>query len=403
MAPRIAPSPCQTSDLPSGRGEGGVCQGNVEGVVLPRFPVALPPTRPQGDPSRGLFGALDLGTNNCRLLIARMNRGDDLHVVDSFSKITRLGEGLQTTGALGENAMDRTLVALKVCSERLKRRNMSALRCVATAACRMASNADAFLDRVRSETGLPLEIISAAEEARLTLAGCLPLLAQSAPVALLFDIGGGSTELMVAEIISTETGPVPGRILAMDSLPFGVVTLAEAVGGGHLSARLHTDIVAHVTRHLSAFDPFSTLGDLARRGGLTVLGASGTVTTAGAIVLDLPRYDRTRVDGMTLSVPRLKTVGERLLSMTVQERIGHPCIGRDRADLVLSGSAILEAILSFWPVAEIRIADRGVREGLLFDLMTPTSPVTPARPVAGPASLAGSTPCFVGERLDVAS
>ncbi|ABC21051.1 Ppx/GppA phosphatase family protein [Rhodospirillum rubrum] len=319
------------------------------------------------------YGALDLGTNNCRLLIARRQR-DGFKVIDSFSRITRLGEGLGARGRFAPAAIDRTLAALTVCASRMERHGVSLSRCVATAACRLARDTTPFLERVRAETGLAVEVISADEEARLALAGCAPLLESRGVPTLLFDIGGGSTELTLVEVENTPAGPMPGAVRAMESLPLGVVTMAEAVGGGHLSARLHADIVTHVRERLRPFDITHGISDRAARGDLSLLGTSGTVTTVGAVALGLTRYDRARVDGLTLPIHAVKEVGARLLDMTPQARAAHPCIGRDRADLVLAGCAILEAILSTWPVPRVRVADRGIREGLLMTLMGARGP-----------------------------
>lgn len=359
------------------------------GVPLPtgscRVRSPLPPgPRSQGD----VYGALDLGTNNCRLLIAQ-RKGAGFRVVDSFSRITRLGEGLYASGALAEGAMERTLSALEVCAERLQRHDVRAARCVATAACRAATNVETFLERVRERTGLSLEVIPPDEEARLALAGCAPLLRADTPFTLVFDIGGGSTELTLAEVTPSAHGPRLGGIRAMESLPLGVVTMAEAVGGGHLSQRLHADIVAHVRARLVAFDRAHSMREHVFGGALSMLGTSGTVTTAGAVALNLPRYDRARIDGLTLSVADVRAVGRRLLAMTPADRIAHPCIGRDRADLVLAGCAILEAILSLWPVPDLRVADRGIREGLLLDLMQAADAALPSmRPRETPHVLA---------------
>lgn len=306
-------------------------------------------------------------------MIARRQR-DGFKVIDSFSRITRLGEGLGARGRFAPAAIDRTLAALTVCASRMERHGVSLSRCVATAACRLARDTTPFLERVRAETGLAVEVISADEEARLALAGCAPLLESRGVPTLLFDIGGGSTELTLVEVENTPAGPMPGAVRAMESLPLGVVTMAEAVGGGHLSARLHADIVTHVRERLRPFDITHGISDRAARGDLSLLGTSGTVTTVGAVALGLTRYDRARVDGLTLPIHAVKEVGARLLDMTPQARAAHPCIGRDRADLVLAGCAILEAILSTWPVPRVRVADRGIREGLLMTLMGARGP-----------------------------
>jgi exopolyphosphatase/guanosine-5'-triphosphate,3'-diphosphate pyrophosphatase len=316
----------------------------------------------------GPCAALDLGTNNCRLLVAQ-SQGGGFRVLDSFSRITRLGEGVRASGLLSPVAMDRTLAALAICAARMERHGVARSRCVATAACRAALNVDEFVDRARAETGLDLEVIPAEEEARLALAGCVPLLECDTPYTLVFDIGGGSTELTLVEVRATARGPRPGRVLAVESLPLGVVTLSEAVGGGHLSPRLHRDIVAHVRGRLRPFDRAHGIGLQARRGELALLGTSGTVTTVGAVSLGLGRYDRNRVDGLGLSVGEIRSVGTRLLNMSPADRAAHPCIGRERADLVLAGCAILQAILETWQVPALRVADRGIREGLLADMM----------------------------------
>ena len=142
-------------------------------------------------PSRHTYGAVDLGTNNCRLLIARAVDGG-FTVVDAFSRIVRLGEGVSQTGALSAVAMDRTIEALKVCAGKMQRRGVSLMRSVATEACRRAINGLEFLERSRAETGVDLEIISTAEEAKLAFSGCMPLLDRARPYAIVFDIGGGT-------------------------------------------------------------------------------------------------------------------------------------------------------------------------------------------------------------------
>ncbi|GEO81928.1 Ppx/GppA phosphatase family protein [Pararhodospirillum oryzae] len=361
-------------------------------------------------PIPSVLGALDLGTNNCRLLIAQ-RRDAGFRVIDSFSRITRLGEGLHATGQLGDAPMERTLDALDICAQRMRRHGVEAARCVATAACRSAANVSDFLARVHARTGLALEVIPAREEARLALAGCAPLLRADTPLTLVFDIGGGSTELTLAEVAQTAAGPRLGAIRAMESLPLGVVTMAEAVGGGHLSTRLHADIVAYVRARLLSFDRSHAMREHVFGGALSMLGTSGTVTTAGAVALDLPRYDRARIDGLTLSVAEVRAVGRRLLAMTPADRMAHPCIGRERADLVLTGCAILEAILSLWPVPDLRVADRGIREGLLMDLMapgpaatapscTPRRPPSTAVPARGGAAETGAPPPSFREIAD---
>jgi exopolyphosphatase/guanosine-5'-triphosphate,3'-diphosphate pyrophosphatase len=324
------------------------------------------PLRPRADiGARPIFVAVDLGTNNCRMLAARPDPRGGFRVVDSFSRITRLGEGLHETGHLSEAAMARTIDALRICARKIARHRVTGARMVATAACRHAANAEAFLRRVKAETGLTLEIIPPDEEARLALAGCAPLLRPGSQGAVVFDIGGGSTELIW---VAADDG-ARARIVDMASLPLGVVTVAEA-RGGDLCDQTY-DAVKHDVR--TALTPFDRRHGIAERlavgDPIQMLGTSGTVTTLGGVMLDLPRYDRDSVDGLEVDFISIRAVSRRLRLMSCEQRARHPCIGGDRADLVVSGCAILEAICDMWPVGRLRIADRGIREGVLMDLM----------------------------------
>jgi exopolyphosphatase/guanosine-5'-triphosphate,3'-diphosphate pyrophosphatase len=339
-------------------------------------PIANDGTVSLGD--RPIFIALDLGTNNCRMLAARPDPRGGFRVVDSFSRITRLGAGLQQTGRLSDAAMDRTVDALKACARKMGRHRVSGTRMVATAACRRASNTGSFLDRVERETGLRLEVISADEEARLALAGCAPLLRPVAGPsgALVFDIGGGSTELMWIESGGSGEAPTSAvprpqdfRLVDIVSLPLGVVTVAESQGGD-LCDQTYDAVMDDVRSVLTTFDRRHGVSERIASGEpVQMLGTSGTVTTLGGIMLDLPRYDRDSVDGLEVDFISITAVSRRLRHMTCADRARHPCIGRDRADLVVSGCAILEAICETWPVGRLRIADRGIREGVLTDLM----------------------------------
>ncbi len=314
-----------------------------------------------------IFAALDLGTNNCRLLIARPSR-QGFHVVDAFSRIIRLGEGLNATGALSDAAIERALDALAVCAAKLRRRGVTRLRAVATEACRQASNGTDFLERVYLETGINLEVISAREEAALTLSGCAPLLDPLRRHALVFDIGGGSTEVSHLAV-SPAAGSCRLAPLAFASLPFGVVTLVERLGPAASTREGYETIVDEVARSLgAAFDEAHLLEEL-NGGEVQMLGSSGTVTTLTGMHLSLPRYDRRRVDGAFLTQNTIETVVERILAMSQEERARHPCIGPQRAEFVVSGCAILAALCQRFPVQRLRVADRGVREGILLSLM----------------------------------
>lgn len=311
------------------------------------------------------YGALDLGTNNCRLLLARPS-AKGFAVVDAFSRIVRLGEGLGSSGRLKDAAMDRTIEALRICSNKLKWHRVGPRRLVATEACRLAENGEAFIARVAEETGLELEIINRETEAMLAAAGAEPLIAAGAQTAVVFDIGGGSTEVMWVE-----RGATGGQVRAWISLKAGVVTLSERHGGGRDVGPEQFEAMRHDVRALLA--PFvadvQQLGAGAAAGPDHLLGTSGTVTTIAGVHLGLRHYDRSVVDGCWLESHEAETVTAALLAMTYDERARNGCIGRERADLVLSGCAILEEIRHAFPGQRIRVADRGLREGILAHLM----------------------------------
>ena len=343
--------------------------------------------------SRDVYAALDLGTNNCRLLIARP-AASGFRVIDAFSRIVRLGEGLAQTACLSEAAMSRALDALKVCVRKMERRRVTSGRAVATEACRRARNSDVFAERVKRETGLELEIISNSEEATLGLYGCTPLLDPAVPNALIFDIGGGSTEVSWLRLGKSGQGPgaTPAATLAgWCSLPLGVVTLAEHYGGVEVTRAGYDAMVAEVAAALRPFDDMHTLAALAQQGRMQMLGTSGTVTTLSGIEMKLPYYDRARVDGSYLAFDSVAGLSRQIAAMSYDQRVAHPCIGRQRADLVVAGCAILEAICQTWPVGRLRVADRGLREGILCTLMKRPG-VTAPPGVFDRAALDGASP-----------
>lgn len=334
-----------------------------------------------------VYGALDLGTNNCRLLLARPSRRG-FRVVDAFSRIIRLGEGVSQSGRLSEAAMTRTFDALRVCASKLGRAKVRRSRLVATEACRVAVNGEEFLARVRDKLGLEIEILTRELEARLAVSGSAALIDSSCDYVLVFDIGGGSSELILLDLSRRNrqrdrrfSGRVDAQhcMVAWTSLPIGVVTLAERFGGRHVTPDVFEAMVAETHRLLAAFEAQHGLaGRLAGR-RMHMLGTSGTVTTVAGIQLGLKRYDRNRVDGCWLSVGDVRDVTGDLLGRSYEQRIAEPCIGRDRADLVLAGCAILEAILRMWPCERLRVADRGLREGILTTLMLEDGVFAPAR------------------------
>jgi exopolyphosphatase / guanosine-5'-triphosphate,3'-diphosphate pyrophosphatase len=314
-------------------------------------------------PSSGVYAALDLGTNNCRLLIA-CPTDDGFRVVDSFSRIIRLGEGISATGCISDAAIERAIAALSICRDKIQSRKARRLRLIATEACRAASNAEGFRDRVAAETGIRLEVIDRETEAALAVLGCSPLLDPHGRGAILFDIGGGSTELVRIERDPGEQNPSP-RIRAWMSIPLGVVTLAEHFGGRDVTPQSYALMVAEVAKHVGPFAAEHG-GDLA---DMHLLGTSGTVTTLAGVHLNLARYDRRRIDGVWMSHADVTATIARLLGMSYRERAANNCISAERADLVLAGCAILDAIRHAFPLPRLRVADRGLREGMLVEMM----------------------------------
>src|SRR6476659_102273 len=318
---------------------------------------------PKREPHRHTYGAIDLGTNNCRLLIARPNEGG-FTVIDAFSRIVRLGEGLSRAGALSQEAMDRAVGALSICAEKLRRRNVSLSRSVATEACRRANNGAEFAERVQSETGIVLDIIPPSEEARLAVLGCHKLLEPGDGPALIFDIGGGSTELV---LVDQEEGTP--RISAWWSAPWGVVSLTESEGKEALEGEDRVGAYKRMReRARHAFSRFATMLPETRE-GIRLLGTSGTVTTLASVHLALPFYDRRVVDGLHVPIEAMQKISGMIAAMSYEERSALPCIGNERADLVVAGCAILEAIIEIWPARNLGVADRGIREGILRSLM----------------------------------
>jgi exopolyphosphatase / guanosine-5'-triphosphate,3'-diphosphate pyrophosphatase len=334
--------------------------GKMPHNLLPAAQAGAGNARPA---ATGVYAALDLGTNNCRLLIASP-MGDSFRVVDSFSRIIRLGEGISATGCISEAAIERAVAALSICRDKIEFRKARRLRLIATEACRAASNADGFRDRVAAETGILLEVIDRETEAALAVIGCSPLLDPQGRGAILFDIGGGSTELVRIERDPDEPNAEP-RIKAWMSIPLGVVSLAEHFGGKDVTPQSYARMVEEVAQFVAPFAA-EHASDLRN---MHLLGTSGTVTTLAGIHLNLARYDRRRVDGIWMNDADITATVARLLGMSYSERANNNCISVERADLVLAGCAILDAIRDAFPLPRLRVADRGLREGMLVEMM----------------------------------
>lgn len=316
-------------------------------------------------PNNGYYAAIDLGTNSCRLVIAQPTPSS-FHVVETFSRVTRLGEGIINGNMLSKTAIRRTVAALKVCRGIIDEyAPIIRMRFVATAACRRALNCKEFEQTVIKETNLPIEVISSKEEARLAVVGCMPLLNRMIKRALVFDIGGGSTEISLARI--TESGKT--FIEGFVSIPYGVVTVSEAFPGKDMTNLAYDTIVERTQKILQEFEDKYNISEPVRNQEIQIIGTSGTVTVLGAVHLNLPRYNRAAVDGLAMSGAEVEKVISKIKKMGYEGRSRHSCIGKQKADLTIAGCTIIEALTTFWPVSELTIADRGIREGILLDMI----------------------------------
>jgi len=349
------------------------------------FPKAVESPAPTPPDPAELYAALDLGTNSCRMLIAQP-KGSGFHVVDSFSKSVQLGSGLERTGRLSRSSMARTVQALRICQQKLKRNKVSRMRLVATEACRRARNSREFIRQVKRETGMTLEVIQPEEEARLAVISCAPLVSTRTDQLLVVDIGGGSTELVWIDISSVPNRDRPRAIMRLHagfhppespfpaakvvdwiSVPLGVATLRDQFSDVEDDAARFALMSWHFEENLADFAPYK---DEQLREGFQIVGTSGTVTTVAASHLGLKRYDRTKVDGLRMTSDQIDKVIRRYLELGPQGRRRDPRIGEDRQALIMSGSAILQALLRCWPTDRLSVADRGLREGLLYAQMS---------------------------------
>jgi len=355
------PSPAPTTPRAASRPAPGGTDRRTQNAQNPAS------RRPRGP----LYAALDLGTNNCRLLIARPHE-QSFRVLDGFTRIVRLGEGLSVTGRLSDAAMDRTMEALRQCRNKLREHEPTRMRLIATEACRAASNGLEFIDRVERELGLKLEIVDRQTEAALAVTGCADLIDTDSAGALMFDIGGGSSELAWLDFRGgrpKRQGRMSSSIRSWQSLPVGVVSIAEKFGGVDVTSETFEAMVAFVASHLRQFRGREKLRQMIADEPVHLIGTSGTVTTLAGLHLGLERYERQKVDGLWMNKVEIDATITALLGMPFDRRVAHPCIGRDRADLVLPGCAIFEAIRREWPTDRVRVADRGLREGILISLI----------------------------------
>lgn len=349
------------------------------------FPKAVETPAPKQPDATGLYAALDLGTNSCRMLIAQP-KGSQFHVVDSFSKSVQLGQGLESSGKLSRTAMNRTVNAIRICKQKLDRHGVKNMRLVATEACRRARNGQNFVAQVRRETGLTLEIIQPEEEARLAVISCAPLVSTKTDQLLVVDIGGGSTELVWIDLTNvpqrerpraimrlhagfkSDPGPfAAAKVVDWISVPLGVATLRDQFEDVEDDSARFALMSWFFEESLEDFSPYAAAQ---ARDGFQIVGTSGTVTTVAASHLGLKRYDRTKVDGLRMSTDQIDTVIRNYLALGPTGRRADPRIGKDRQALIMSGAAILQALIRLWPTDRLSVADRGLREGLLYAQMS---------------------------------
>jgi exopolyphosphatase / guanosine-5'-triphosphate,3'-diphosphate pyrophosphatase len=340
---------------------------------------SAPPTAGSGP----LYAALDLGTNSCRMLIAQP-RGSQFLVVDSFSKTVQLGVGLEASGRLSRASMGRTIQALRICQKKIEKHGVKRLRLVATEACRRARNGRDFMRQIKRETGLVVDIIAAEEEARLAVISCAPLVQTATEQLLVVDIGGGSTELVWIDLSAVTPedrpkaimrlhsgfhvqGPTDARVVDWISVPLGVATLKDQFADVDDDAARFALMSWFFEENLAAFSPYNAAQS---RAGFQIIGTSGTVTTVAASFLGLRRYDRAKVDGLVMTSDQIDFVIRDYLSLGPEGRRSDPRIGRDRHTLIMSGAAILQALMRIWPTDQLSVADRGLREGLLYAQMS---------------------------------
>lgn len=324
-----------------------------------------------------IIAAIDLGTNSCRLLVAKIE-GQTFRVIDSFSRVVRLGEGIQSTNMLTNDAIERTVEALKICKTKVVQNSVEIIRAVTTEACRRAGNSDLLIQRVQEEAGISLEVITPEEEARLALSGCAGILNSRIPYAIAFDIGGGSTEVMWLRIneprrLHRRRFPII-EVIDCISLPYGVVTMSDYYSSRERASNVYHEIRKEVSSRLIDFSQRNGIFNHLEKRRIQMIGTSGTVTTLAAINMGLEKYDRRLIDGVFLNVFDIHNICKSIFDMTLEERSLHPCIGTGRSDLVIMGTSILEGICDTWPVQKLRVADRGVREGILMELMKALAP-----------------------------
>ena len=301
------------------------------------------------------IAAIDCGTNSIRLLVAEAESSEGLVDVRREMRIVRLGQGVDRTGRLAPEALERTRAALREYAGAIDELGARRVRMVATSATRDAENRDEFTALVRAELGVDPEVISGAEEAQLSFAGAASVLPHLSGALLVADIGGGSTEL-----VRGGDGPLHAH-----SMDVGCVRMTER--------HLHDDpptpeqVAATVADVRAALD--SARADVPLDLPVTFVGLAGTVTTVAAIALELPAYDATAIHGARISAERIAEVTERLLGMTHEQRAAVPVMHPGRVDVIGGGALVLRTLVEEIGVDEIVASEHDILDGIALSLL----------------------------------
>ena len=300
---------------------------------------------------------IDIGTLTCRLLVAAVSPEAEgpVHTIRSERKILRLGEGVDRTGRLKPEAMSRVIETIREWKTIIESHGVERYTAVATSAVREAGNREEFLDRVRRETGIAVEVIDGAEEARRTFLGIRSGLPSDVREILGLDIGGGSTEFIASR---------QGRPLKMTSIDMGVVRLTERVLQGdpprvaeiHKAETLIRDLTRRARREI---------GDLTN---LTLVGTAGTITSLAAIAQGLPTYDPARIQNYVLELPVIQRIERNVFGKTQSDRVGMPGLEAGREGVIAAGALILRCVMEELNAARCVVSEYGLREGVLVHL-----------------------------------
>lgn len=307
------------------------------------------------------FAAIDLGSRNCRTIVGCQSKAGAFEYIETYSKSVSLADGVAASKKLSRKSMDRTIEALAFCSKVLSRYAGLTYLAVATDAMRRAENASVFIKRVKRELGLIISIITPQEEAYYAALGCIEVLSLETEIFVVFDIGGGSSEIALCRQKSDKD------IELIDSLsiPYGVINLLESKD--HLTFSGYSNLVQKISDLSRDFlNQYATTLDFVNN--FQCIGTSGTTTTVAALNMNLRFYDREKINDSILQFSEILKTVHYVQSLSEDERKLHPYISQSNEDLVLGGLTILEGIVRGLPASTITVTDRGVRDGVVYAL-----------------------------------